>query len=224
MANEFDPYREQLVVETITIWPEEYRGWDLSNRLAAESKLHAEPDKAMGFCLFNNIAIAAASLRANGAARVAIVDIDVHHGNGTQEAFYADPSVLFVSSHQFPYYPGTGAASERGSGPGRGYTLNLPMEAGGRDADFMSAYETQVIPALDAFRPDALLVSAGFDAHERDPLAGMRMTTAGYAALIGLLDGAAARLCGRRIALITEGGYNLIALRGCLESAIRVLN
>ena len=185
---------------------------------------HAEPDKAMGFCLFNNIAIAAAALRAAGAARVAIVDIDVHHGNGTQEAFYGDPSVLFVSSHQFPYYPGTGAAGERGSGAGLGFTVNLPMEAGARDDDFLSLYETRVIPALDAFRPDALLISAGFDAHELDPLAGMRMTTGGYAALVKLLDAAAARLCGRKIALVTEGGYHLAALRECLESTIRVLN
>ena len=185
---------------------------------------HAEPDKAMGFCLFNNIAVAAAALRADGAERVAIVDIDVHHGNGTQGAFYADPSVLFVSSHQFPYYPGTGAANEQGSGLGLGYTLNLPMEAGARDADFLAVYEGRVVPALDAFQPDALLVSAGFDAHERDPLAGMRMTTEGYAALITLLDASAARLCGRRLALVTEGGYHLAALRECLESAIRVLN
>jgi acetoin utilization deacetylase AcuC-like enzyme len=185
---------------------------------------HAEPDKAMGFCLFNNIAVAAAALRAGGAARVAIVDIDVHHGNGTQAAFYADPTVLFVSSHQFPYYPGTGAVSERGAGAGAGYTLNLPMEAGARDDDFLSLYEGRVVPALDAFQPDALLVSAGFDAHERDPLAGMRMTTEGYTALVAMLDAAATRLCGRRIALVTEGGYHLAALRECLESAIRVLN
>jgi acetoin utilization deacetylase AcuC-like enzyme len=185
---------------------------------------HAEPDKAMGFCLFNNIAIAAAALRAGGAARVAIVDIDVHHGNGTQTAFYADPSVLFVSTHQFPYYPGTGAADEQGTGPGLGYTLNLPMEAGARDADFLALYQSRVVPALDAFQPDALLVSAGFDAHERDPLAGMRLTTEGYTALVALLDEAATRLCGRRLALVTEGGYHLAALRECLESAIRVLN
>ena len=185
---------------------------------------HAEPDKAMGFCLFNNIAIAAAALRAGGAVRVAIVDIDVHHGNGTQAAFYGDPAVLFVSSHQFPYYPGTGAANEQGTGPGLGYTLNLPMEAGARDADFLSLYQSRVVPALDAFEPEALLVSAGFDAHERDPLAGMRMTTDGYTGLVALLDEAATRLCGRRLALITEGGYHLGALRECLESAIRVLN
>lgn len=185
---------------------------------------HAEPGTAMGFCLFNNIAIAAAALRAGGAARVAIVDIDVHHGNGTQAAFYADPSVLFISSHQFPYYPGTGAADERGRGPGLGYTLNLPMDAGARDDDFLSRYTAEVVPALDRFAPDAILVSAGFDAHERDPLAGMRMTTGGYVSLVRLLDDAATRLCGRRLALVTEGGYDLRALRECLEGVIRVLN
>jgi acetoin utilization deacetylase AcuC-like enzyme len=185
---------------------------------------HAEPDRAMGFCLYNHVAVAAAALRAEGAARVAIVDIDVHHGNGTQAAFYADPTVLYVSSHQFPYYPGTGAEDEIGEGAGRGFTLNLPLAAGATDADFARAYESRVLPALDAFRPDALLVSAGFDAHARDPLGGMRMTTAGYAHLVRLLDDAARRLCGRRLALVTEGGYHLGALRECLDATIDVLN
>jgi acetoin utilization deacetylase AcuC-like enzyme len=162
-------------------------------------------------------------LRADGAARVAIVDIDVHHGNGTQTAFYTDPTVLFVSSHQYPYYPGTGAAEETGAGAGVGFTLNLPMEAGSRDHDYESLYESRVIPALEQFRPDVILVSAGFDAHELDPLAGMRMTTAGYRRLIERLDAAATRLCGRRIALVTEGGYHLPALRDCLTAAIDVL-
>ena len=179
---------------------------------------HAEPDRAMGFCLYNNIAVAAAALRAEGAARVAIVDIDVHHGNGTQAAFYSDPTVLYVSSHQYPYYPGTGAAEETGAGAGRGFTVNLPMEAGAGDAEVEGAYRSVVLPALEAFRPDAMLISAGFDAHERDPLAGLRMTTAGYGRLIGMLDAAAARLCQRRIAYITEGGYHLQALRDCLDT------
>ena len=185
---------------------------------------HAESDRAMGFCLYNNIAIAAAALRADGANRVAIVDIDVHHGNGTQSSFYADPTVLFVSSHQFPYYPGTGAADEIGSGAGRGFTLNLPMEAGAVDAEYEGLYASRVLPALESFAPDVILVSAGYDAHERDPLAGMRMTTAGYARLVTLLDDAANRLCGRRIAFITEGGYDLQALRDCLSATIDVLN
>jgi acetoin utilization deacetylase AcuC-like enzyme len=185
---------------------------------------HAEADRAMGFCLYNNIAIAAAALRAAGVGKVAIVDIDVHHGNGTQASFYADPTVLFVSSHQFPYYPGTGAADETGTGAGRGFTLNLPMEAGARDAEYEQLYESRVIPALESFAPDVVLVSAGYDAHERDPLAGMRMTTAGYARLVALLDNAAKRVCGRRIAFITEGGYDLQALRDCLTATIDVLD
>ena len=184
---------------------------------------HAEPDRAMGFCLYNNVAVAAAALRASGAARVAIVDIDVHHGNGTQTAFYFDPTVLYISSHQFPFYPGTGAAEETGAGAGRGFTLNLPMAAGARDADVVGAYESKAIPALDAFKPDALLVSAGFDAHELDPLAGLRMTTAGYTRLVGLLSEAAQRLCAGRLALVTEGGYHLDALRECLDASVRAL-
>jgi acetoin utilization deacetylase AcuC-like enzyme len=185
---------------------------------------HAEADRPMGFCLYNNIAIAAAALRAGGMDRVAIVDIDVHHGNGTQNSFYDDPSVLFVSSHQFPYWPGSGAAHETGSGRGVGFTLNLPMDAGANDADYLRAYESSVIPALTAFKPDAMLISAGYDAHERDPLAGMRVTTDGFRRLITLLDDAARTLCGRRLALVTEGGYHLEALRESLEATIDVIS
>jgi acetoin utilization deacetylase AcuC-like enzyme len=177
----------------------------------------------MGFCLYNNVAVAAAALRAEGAARVAIVDIDVHHGNGTQAAFYGDPTVLYVSSHQYPYYPGTGDLSETGSGAGKGFTVNMPLEAGARDADFEAVYRTVAIPALHAFRPDAVLVSAGYDAHERDPLGGLRVTTSGYRRVIELLDVTAAALCERRIAFVTEGGYDLEALRECLDATIDVL-
>ena len=177
---------------------------------------HATPDRAMGFCLYNNIAIAAAALRADGLARVAIVDIDVHHGNGTQDVFYQDPSVLFISSHQYPYWPGTGAADERGAGAGVGFTLNLPLPAGSTDSDYEAAYRQQVIPALEAFSPEAMLISAGFDAHELDPLGGMRVTTAGFKTLTDLLDETARRLCRHRIAWITEGGYHLDSLRACL--------
>jgi acetoin utilization deacetylase AcuC-like enzyme len=184
---------------------------------------HAEADRAMGFCLYNNVAIAAAALRAGGAARVAIVDIDVHHGNGTQWAFYSDPTVLYVSSHQFPFYPGTGAADEKGRGAGLGFTVNVPMPAGATDADVERAYVETVIPALERFAPDALLVSAGFDAHERDPLAMMRMSAKGYARLVSMLDDAARRLCGRRLMLVSEGGYDLEALAECLREVAGVL-
>ena len=184
---------------------------------------HAEADRAMGFCLLNHVAIAAASLRANGVERVAIVDIDVHHGNGTQNSFYDDPTVLYISSHQFPYYPGTGAADETGSGPGQGTTLNIPLAAGATDDVYLRAYESKVIPAIDAFRPEIILVSAGFDAHERDPLAGMRVTVSGYARLAELLKDAADRHCHGRTMWITEGGYHLAALGECLDATIGVL-
>ena len=174
---------------------------------------HAEPDRAMGFCLLNNVAIAAAHARARGLARVAIVDIDVHHGNGTQAAFYADPSVFYVSTHQSPFYPGTGAASDMGDGPGVGATLNLPLPAGTGDETVIAAYEEIVCPALRQFRPDLLLVSAGFDAHALDPLAGLQMTTAGFARLLDLLAEAADELCDGRLVAVTEGGYHL-ATRG----------
>jgi len=185
---------------------------------------HAEPDRAMGFCLLNNVAVAAAALRADGVDRVAIVDIDVHHGNGTQAAFYRDPTVLYVSSHQSPYYPGTGAPDETGSGAGQGYTLNIPLAAGATDETFLAAYRQTVVPALERFQPSVLLVSAGFDAHALDPLGGMRVTTDGYRKVVALLDDAARRLCQRRIAFITEGGYHLGALRECLQAAIEVVS
>jgi acetoin utilization deacetylase AcuC-like enzyme len=184
---------------------------------------HAEPHKAMGFCLYSNIALAAAALRAGGVERVAIVDFDVHHGNGTQVAFYEDPSVLFISSHQYPYWPGSGAASERGAGAGVGTTLNLPMPAGAGDADVLHAYETQALPALEAFQPQVLLISAGYDAHHLDPLGGLRMTTGGFTTLSRKLADAGRRLCGGRIAAVTEGGYHLPALREGIEGTIRML-
>src|SRR5688572_27481311 len=133
---------------------------------------HAEPDKAMGFCLYNSIAVAAADLLASGTGKLAIVDIDVHHGNGTQAAFYSDPRVLFISSHQFPFYPGTGAGGESGYGAGKGFTLNIPLPAGTGDGEYERVYRDTVQPALEAFGPDVLLISAGFDTWVHDPLAG----------------------------------------------------
>ncbi len=167
----------------------------------------------MGFCLYSNIALAAAALKAEGVDRVAIVDFDVHHGNGTQAAFYEDPRVLFVSSHQYPYWPGSGAATERGAGAGLGATLNIPLAAGATDGEVLKQYEQLVIPALEEFGPQVLLVSAGYDAHELDPLGGLRLTTAGFQTLSQLLADAGRRLCQGRIAAVTEGGYHLGALR-----------
>lgn len=184
---------------------------------------HAERGKAMGFCFFNNIAIAAAHARARGLARVAIVDYDVHHGNGTQWSFYDDPSVLFISSHQYPYYPGTGAVSDIGRERGQGFTVNLPMEAGGTDGDYELVYQRIAMPVLRQFKPELILVSAGFDAHQRDPLAGMRLTTEQFGRLTALVAGVAAEACGGRIVAITEGGYDQHALAASLDVAIHVL-
>lgn len=181
---------------------------------------HAEPHRAMGFCLYSNVALAAAALRASGVSRVAVVDFDVHHGNGTQAAFYEDPSVLFISSHQFPFWPGSGGAEERGAGAGEGATLNLPLRAGATDRDVLAAYEQHAIPLLETFQPEVLLVSAGYDAHEDDPLGGLRMTTAGFTRLSELLADAAGRLCGGRMAAVTEGGYDLTALRAGVEATM----
>jgi acetoin utilization deacetylase AcuC-like enzyme len=184
---------------------------------------HAERGHAMGFCLFNNVAIAAAHARARGASRVAIVDYDVHHGNGTQSAFYDDPSVLFISSHQYPYYPGTGAANETGIGAGRGFTANLPLAAGGTDADYELLYQNVARPLLGQFKPDVILISAGFDAHVRDPLAGMRLCTEQFGRLTAFVADAANDLCGGRVVAVTEGGYDLYALRESLGTTMSVL-
>jgi acetoin utilization deacetylase AcuC-like enzyme len=183
---------------------------------------HAEADRAMGFCLYSNIAVGAAYARARGCARVAVVDYDVHHGNGTQWIFYEDATVFFASSHQYPFYPGTGAASEKGRGAGLGFTLNIPLDAGARDADIERKYAEQVIPALRGFAPELLMISAGFDAHEMDPLGQVRMTTAGFRRLTMLLLDLADQVCEGRVVLVTEGGYDLDALRDCLNAVIDV--
>ncbi len=176
---------------------------------------HAEADRARGFCLFNNIAIGAEHLRRrHGVGRLAIVDWDVHHGNGTQHAFAADPGVLYVSTHQWPHFPGTGRVEEAGEGPGVGCTVNLPLPAGCGDAEYLGVFERIVVPICRQFDPDVVLVSAGFDAHVRDPLAGMRVTTEGFRLLARLVLGAAADSAGGRVVAVLEGGYDLDALRG----------
>jgi acetoin utilization deacetylase AcuC-like enzyme len=184
---------------------------------------HAESGRAMGFCLYNNAAVAAAALVRAGVERVAVVDIDVHHGNGTQEIFYGSQDVLYVSMHQFPFYPGTGAAGETGSGSGDGFTVNVPMEAGSGDADYGQVCRTILEPVLEQFAPVVTIVSAGFDAHERDPLASMRLTTRGYTDVIRRLRDVA-RLSGSALAVVTEGGYELTALAACLEASFAVLD
>lgn len=174
---------------------------------------HAEHDRAMGFCFFGNVAVAAEHLRtAHGLDRVAIFDFDVHHGNGTQHLFESRGDVFYASTHQYPFYPGTGAASETGEGEGTGATLNVPLPAGTGDAGYEEAIRGQVIPALEAFAPDALLISAGFDAWQRDPLAGMQVTEEGYAAWGRWLGELADRVCEGRLLSMLEGGYDLEAL------------
>jgi len=181
---------------------------------------HAERDRAMGFCLYNNVAVAAAHAVARGLDHVAIVDIDVHHGNGTQWMFYDDPRVLYVSTHQFPFYPGTGAADETGAGAGAGFTVNVPLEMGATDADYDLVYRSAVVPVLHQFSPQLVIVSAGFDAHERDPLASMRVTTAGYASIVRQLVKAVGKT---PIVFVTEGGYELGALAECLDASFAVI-
>jgi acetoin utilization deacetylase AcuC-like enzyme len=185
---------------------------------------HAERDRAMGFCLFNNVAIAAAYARTRGLTRVAVVDFDVHHGNGTQSSFYADHSVLFISSHQYPFYPGTGAAGEIGTAAGEGFTINLPLAAGATDADFERVYSQVAIPVLRQFRPQLLLISAGFDAYVDDPLAGMRLTAPYFEHLTRTLCTLADDCCDGRVVAVTEGGYHLEGLRECLRGVVRALS
>jgi acetoin utilization deacetylase AcuC-like enzyme len=177
---------------------------------------HARPAQAMGFCLINSVAVAAAHARARGVERVAIVDWDVHHGNGTQEMFWREPGVLYVSTHQFPFYPGTGNVDEIGEGPGKGYTVNVPLVAGGGDAVYASAFERIVLPVLEAYAPELVLVSAGFDAAARDPLAQMQVSPEAF----GWMARAVAGAGGKRMVLVLEGGYDLVSLERGLESAI----
>jgi acetoin utilization deacetylase AcuC-like enzyme len=183
---------------------------------------HAVPERAMGFCLFNNVAVAAAHLRAtHGLERVLVVDWDVHHGNGTQDAFYADSHVLFMSSHQYPFYPGTGSAREVGRGEGEGFTLNVPLPGGCGDAEYLQAYLEVVEPVARQFRPEFVLISAGFDAHARDPLAEMEVSERGFAGLARLVARIARDVCGSRLVAVLEGGYDLGALG---ESVVTVLD
>ena len=185
---------------------------------------HALRQRAMGFCFFNTMAIGAEYLRrAHGAKRVMIVDWDVHHGNGTQDAFYDDPSVLFISTHQYPFYPGSGALNEVGVGPGEGYTINIPLPAGCADAEYLQVFQDIVAPAAERFAPDWILVSAGFDPHRRDPLGGMDVTEAGFAAMAQRLVALAEKLSGARIAFLLEGGYDLAALKNSVAAVLRAM-
>jgi acetoin utilization deacetylase AcuC-like enzyme len=181
---------------------------------------HARPARAMGFCLLNNVAIAAAHARARGLERIAIIDWDVHHGNGTQEIFWTDPNVLYVSTHQYPFYPGTGEADEVGDADGKGYTVNVPLAAGGGDAEYASAFERIVLPVVADYAPDLVLVSAGFDASARDPLAQMELSPNAFGWMAREVARTTAATTQGRMALVLEGGYDLVALEAGLRSAI----
>jgi acetoin utilization deacetylase AcuC-like enzyme len=184
---------------------------------------HARPASAMGFCLLNNVAVAAAHALTRGLQRVAIVDWDVHHGNGTQEMFLDDPRVLYVSLHQWPFYPGTGNATEIGEGEGRGYTVNVPLSSGARAGDYTAAFDRVIGPVLEDYAPELVLVSAGFDAHKNDPLAGMQLDAAAYGRMTAALGRIADKSAKGRIALVLEGGYDLAALEASLAESLAVL-
>jgi len=174
---------------------------------------HATSDRAMGFCLLNNIAIAArAAQHLHQVERILIVDYDVHHGNGTQDIFYDDPGVTFISTHQSPFYPGTGHINQTGSGNGEGYTLNIPMPGGQGDQNYLRVFDEIIYPAAERYQPQLILVSAGFDAHWVDPLANMNLSLAGYAQLTQKLIQMAEELCEGKIVFVMEGGYDLQAL------------
>jgi acetoin utilization deacetylase AcuC-like enzyme len=173
---------------------------------------HATADRAMGFCLFNNVAVGAQQALSSGLRRVAILDFDVHHGNGAQDIFYERADVLYASCHQWPLYPGTGARSARGRGEGTGFTLNVPMPAGCGEAEYLEVFDDQFAPALRDYRPELVLVSAGFDAHRDDPLAGMMLTTEAYGVLGRRIRGWTEDLCQGRSIWCLEGGYDLDAL------------
>jgi acetoin utilization deacetylase AcuC-like enzyme len=184
---------------------------------------HATRDRAMGFCLVNNVAVAAAAARAAGASRVAILDWDVHHGNGTQDIFWDDPSVLYASVHQYPFYPGTGASVEIGGPAARGATVNVGLPAGSGDAEYLAAFDHVLVPAIERFAPDLLLISAGFDAFVADPLAGMRVSHAGFGAMARRLRAVADRVAGGRVVAVLEGGYDLDGLGGGMAQTLDAL-
>ena len=185
---------------------------------------HASPDRTKGFCIFNNIAIAAAyALKAKLAERIAIIDWDVHHGNGTQAAFYANPDVLYISSHQYPFYPGTGSSKEKGESAGEGYTLNIPLAHAADDAAIRNVYADIAIPEVDKFKPDLIMISAGFDAHAHDPLAGLNFSSEIFGELTKMVVDLAGKHCYGRIVSVLEGGYNLIALKESVEYHLKEL-
>jgi acetoin utilization deacetylase AcuC-like enzyme len=185
---------------------------------------HATPKRAMGFCLFNNIAIAAKyALSKFGLERIVIIDFDVHHGNGTQEVFYDNPQVLYASTHQYPHYPGTGSIEETGSGEAKGTVVNIPLPGGCGDAEYQQVFEQIIVPVAKRFKPQLILVSAGYDLHWADELALMQVSVTGFAQMVKIIKGLADELCGGRLVFSLEGGYNLNALAASVKATFEVL-
>ncbi len=185
---------------------------------------HAEKDRAMGFCIFNNVAVGARYVEKKfGLSRVLIVDWDVHHGNGTQNIFLDDPSVYYFSIHQFPYYPGTGSENEVGEGEGEGYTFNMPMFAGSGDLEYIEAFENIFYPAAAKFSPEFIFISAGFDAHQQDPLAAINLSEEGYKRMTQVITKLASDQGDGRVVSVLEGGYSIKSLSACVEKHIRAL-
>ena len=185
---------------------------------------HALHEQAMGFCLFNNVAVTAKqALAYYGLERILIVDFDVHHGNGTQAAFYDDPHVLYISAHEYPFYPGTGNIKETGSGKAEGATINIPLPAGSSDSEYLEVFEQIIVPATMRFEPQLILVSAGYDAHWKDELALMRVSITGFSQMVKIIKDLGDELCKGHLVLSLEGGYNLDALAASVRATFDVL-
>ncbi|MEK7286056.1 MAG: histone deacetylase [Nitrospirota bacterium] len=185
---------------------------------------HAESNRAMGFCIFNNVAIGARYLQLHHQCkRIFILDWDVHHGNGTQNSFYADPSVFYFSAHQYPFYPGSGAANERGIDAGEGFTVNCPLPAGAGDYEMLRLFNKNLSAAISDFKPDFILISAGFDAHRNDPLAALAVTNDGFSEMTEIVKGLADTYCHGRVVSCLEGGYDFSALAGAVGRHLEVL-
>ena len=185
---------------------------------------HAESDRAMGFCLFNNVAVGARyAQKHHSLEKILIIDWDVNHGNGTQNSFYDDPTVFYFSVHQYPYYPGTGHHAETGTGGGKGCTLNVPLGPGADDDIYIDIMNNKLVPALSSFKPDLVLISAGFDAHQNDPLAGMNMTADGFGQLTRIVCDIADQYCKGRLVSVLEGGYHLDSLNRSVTSHLKTM-
>ena len=185
---------------------------------------HARPSQAMGFCLFNNIAIGARYIQDKyNIKHILIIDWDVHHGNGTEEIFYEDPDVFYISLHQYPHYPGTGARESTGDGKGKGFNINIPMKAGSSDAEYIKAFREVIKPKAKDFKPEFILISSGFDGHKDDPLSSINLTEAGYYEITSIVKEIAAQYSKNRLISILEGGYNLFALANSVQSHLEAL-